>query len=280
MVIARVRPWDRITLLVMLAGCDAVFQLHRNDVDATGDGPRGEMPCSPVLNDEDNDGADDGCDNCPWVGDRSFIDMDRDQVGDECDPRPTIGGDTQVDFVSFTEANPRTRWDGNVTDWNFIGGALRFDRFGGSSVIKDTPGRLPRAFIVVAHVVIDALPTGPEYSRFAIVANVSGVDEEGVMCLLARNTSNRQYAAAFDPFDGPAGTSDDAVIPILPDAGYLFRFTYDPNGGEATCDVQRDNGGPRVAPSFAPKIVQASPRLGFEGLNIRAHIDFVATYLR
>lgn len=276
--IAGIRSSDGLALLLMITGCDTVFGLHRTEnIDASGDGP-GELACVQLGNDEDQDDADDGCDNCPWVGDPSFPDRDMDQVGDACDPRPTLGGDSLVDFISFTEGDS-TRWAGD-TNWTLGDGVLRFDNFAGSSVIQDTRGQLPAAFIVVAHVVIDALPPGSEYSTIGILANVSGTNDVGVTCMLAENASNRQFAAAWDPFDGIDGDGTNADIAIQPGAGYLFRFTYDPNRGEAICDIQRDNGGPRVLPRHVLSPSQPPPHLGFEGIRIQAHVDFAAVYLR
>jgi len=41
---------------------------------------------NPLGHDEDNDGVDDGCDNCPADANELQEDRDNDGVGDECDP--------------------------------------------------------------------------------------------------------------------------------------------------------------------------------------------------
>lgn len=78
-------------------------------VDATPDAGG----CHPLGHDEDGDGADDACDNCPATGNPAQKDADGDTVGDVCDPSP-IADDDIIHFDSFTVTNP---WAGVRGSW-------------------------------------------------------------------------------------------------------------------------------------------------------------------
>jgi hypothetical protein len=86
-------------------------------------------PCDPIVHDEDGDGIDDRCDNCPAIAnpDQSDVMEENQQpaqfadgVGDICDPRATRAGDELAFFYSF--ADP----DASAMGWTIIAGAWTF----------------------------------------------------------------------------------------------------------------------------------------------------------
>jgi hypothetical protein len=72
-------------------------------------------PCAPIGHDEDLDGIDDGCDDCPEIADPLQADADHDFVGDVCDPNAQDPHDTLLFFDSF---DVPTSWTPIRGTWN------------------------------------------------------------------------------------------------------------------------------------------------------------------
>lgn len=71
----------------------------------------GSATCTPVGHDEDGDGIDDACDDCPHVADPAQLDGDGDGVGDVCDPNPTSPREHITMFDPMTTRRPEWRFD-------------------------------------------------------------------------------------------------------------------------------------------------------------------------
>jgi hypothetical protein len=106
--------------LLLLAGCNPIFDLDSTDVDtdSDGDGIFDAVDVCPALaddqRDDDRDGIGNACDVCPSDADPDQHDEDGDQRGDACDPCPT-----QQDFA---DSDTDDDGIGNACD-PFSGGA-------------------------------------------------------------------------------------------------------------------------------------------------------------
>lgn len=71
--------------------------------DANADAGDAAAVCVPVGNDDDSDGVDDACDDCPHLS-GAQLDTDGDGVGDRCDPNPTVPTERIAWFEPFVGA--------------------------------------------------------------------------------------------------------------------------------------------------------------------------------
>lgn len=103
------RLWLGVVVLLSMS-CDKIIRLSEN-IDAP---PEKDADLRPdavdcVLYpggqpDEDADGRNDFCDNCPTVSNVTQIDGDGDEVGYDCDPAPLNAGDHIAAFFSMLSA--------------------------------------------------------------------------------------------------------------------------------------------------------------------------------
>jgi Thrombospondin type 3 repeat len=87
-------------VLVIVAGCGRV------GFDA--------VECAAVGHDEDGDGIDDACDNCPHIPNVDQADSDGDGVGDVCDPQPFVAAERIALFDPFIRLRPEWRMQGTA----------------------------------------------------------------------------------------------------------------------------------------------------------------------
>lgn len=103
-------------LLVVLSGCDVLFQL--GDVHGAPPDAAPDVGCGAP--DEDGDCIADDVDNCPGIYNPSQAsDRDTDGIGDICDPRPTTNGDIRREFFGFNDAADQAAWPYHGSGWVF-----------------------------------------------------------------------------------------------------------------------------------------------------------------
>jgi cysteine-rich repeat protein len=96
-----------------------------NNTDGDGcDSSCNTEACNGVGHDEDSDGVDDACDNCPTIPNpdqANALEIEAgntiDAVGDACDPRPSDAGDSIAFFDGFTGNTLSNQWSANSGVW-------------------------------------------------------------------------------------------------------------------------------------------------------------------
>lgn len=112
-----------VVVVAALAGCNDVFGLHATKLVLDAPDPCVLHAGDPGFFDEDGDGLDNRCDNCPGAYNALQQDGDGDGVGDACDPHPTTPGDSLVATEYFD--GPAYSWTPDVpASWQLASGSL------------------------------------------------------------------------------------------------------------------------------------------------------------
>src|SRR5258706_9480027 len=88
-----------------------------------------------IGHDEDQDGIDDACDNCPHRANVAQDDGDGDGVGDVCDPDPSSPRERIAFFDPFTSLRPEWTFGGFTTTHMIDGDSLLVDARSGLFVL-------------------------------------------------------------------------------------------------------------------------------------------------
>lgn len=148
--------------------------------------------CVPTGHDEDGDGIDDACDDCPHLANPDQADRDGDGVGDVCDPHPEQPIDRIALFDPFTSRLPVWTFHGPVT---YSGDAIAIDAKGGAweAVLAGTPGN--DVYTFGGHVT--SIGTGVQQIAFLIAPTFD--DPAGYYCELFENGADElQLTYTFD----------------------------------------------------------------------------------
>jgi len=81
---------------------------------ATGEGGSaggGGAPCAPIGHDEDGDGVDDACDNCPSWPNPPQVDTDGDGLGDRCEAPDNPGLLSKIEYFEPFVKPPANQWE-------------------------------------------------------------------------------------------------------------------------------------------------------------------------
>jgi hypothetical protein len=238
-----------IASVVALAGCNAVLGL-----DGTHplpkqffDAPTDADPCSihsgdPGFVDEDHDGYDDGCDNCPGVYNTGQQDTDGDGVGDACDPHPTVKGDSLVKAEFFN--GPTYSWTPDVTSNWALDGAGSLVTQGAPEPTSTTLVWMPLSAVtsptveIGLTIVADADAQTP-LNRFVEVD--LDVPSDVASCTIVTNGSTGPMLNGLrEQVAGAFGTTPSFPFITPPQALALWQ-TFDASGGSCTLDLASGN---------------------------------------
>lgn len=274
-------PHALLVAVVTLGACDQVF-------DFTADAlckPRSD----PTFHDEDGDGFEDLCDNCPTVANLTQADqleLDRggaaDGVGDACDPHPTLSTDVLADLVTFAEPNVAQRWVRHGGDWHGDGEDMIYgDTVSGAfSQLEDVAVAPPAPpFTMVVQLHLDSVPEPAGSGAFEVMTAFTETGTDGV----AVGCGLYHYAAGSFGVDGiriqndynpmESNGRDLTTRPALVE--YTLVFEFQP-GAISACNLLSES--TTVAEVTAPLTVPPTGTIGFIGNNISATIHSLAIY--
>jgi hypothetical protein len=256
----------RVAVVLALGGCS----FDPRTIESAPDAP---AACIGVGHDEDGDGRDDACDNCPDVDDPSFADGDGDEIGDACDPDPADPLDRRREFISFAEAGAGTRWEALVsTAWAWSADELRFDDPTCCTfhVMRDRMSAPVVPFVVDARFTVTTTPSGE--AHLGILANVNGGGNGGVACALAVDPGGTSVVFINDP-DGPM-SAEPLATPIAAGQVHRLVFSYDPIGRNARCRL--------VGVTEVAVTIDSPPPgpLGFEAMGLAGQVKSASIYRR
>jgi hypothetical protein len=261
-------------LLFGLTGCQLVFELEddSNNPDCT---PADD----PAFHDEDGDGLDDQCDNCPDTenpGQENTTEVTAglraDELGDVCDPRPG-SLDRRVEFVSFSEPGAEQRWETFNGTWDVDGGDLVHTGTSGGFEAVGERSPMPNPPLVLRSRVT-LTDSDQQGANFGVLVDLSPTGEQAIGCGFARNlnmnTGNLEEGANLLNDYAPADNTS-SLVPVqapgqlLSVGSYLVELDY-AESSPTRCDVDREEGG---AIGSATKVLTPAVTRGSLGFNAR-----------
>jgi hypothetical protein len=172
---------------VLAAGCNSLFGLDPTKL--AGDaGPPDATAClqpgDGAFHDEDGDGLDDACDDCPVDVDPDQADADGDGVGDACDETATP---THIAlFDAFAGGSLDPRWELVNGDWHVEGDALVVSANDGLVQVDATGIEVADGRVATRGTVGLVSPTAPDhligvtFDGLGPDSYVCSTDQEGV----------------------------------------------------------------------------------------------------
>ncbi len=274
--------------LTVLGGCDVVWGLERGvdaRVDPADRPPDVSLVClAPSGHDEDHDGVDDACDNCPHVAQTTFSDDDTDGVGDACDPNPDRK-DTQIAFLPMTSIPAGfPRVDPGTGTWEVVGDSVRLS---GANVDGDYLGFVganTRDVIVDTALTITAAPAvaAGHSQSVGVWASIGGGSDPTfptgfVYELISVPTMHFSHITELDDTMA-VGTIASGPLPEIFAIGTRYRVRLACQGLTSPTCV----GSTRLSPSGTTSTLalpSGTTRVGSVGLRVHGDVTAVFEYL-
>jgi hypothetical protein len=258
-----------LALLAVLTGCNQVWGLERGvEIDGC------PTPPDPAFHDEDGDGLDDTCDNCPTVRNADQSDeLDADGVGDLCDPHPFAAGDKLALLITFDEPGGAARWQTKGGGWSIANGDLNHPATSDSGfehfVDQGPPFHPP--FTMRAAWRLDVLPV--LYGGFELLVDTDTTATNAVGCALFHGTlaaGGEAYGASY--ISDFINTSEFTEFTSPPTLGeYTSILIYDP-AVASTCTVRSEDGANSQSATLAePPPPAGALGFGAKGTAFRVH---------
>ena len=227
-----------------------------------------------VGHDEDHDGIDDACDNCPATSNTDQANtVDDDLVGDACDPAPALGGDELARFYSFSDsAEAATHWQTSSL-WTFANDAFVFDGLtvgsGPGTAVHLLDPRPAPPFQIQARVTIDEVDR-TQAEAITIVNNAAAADPD-LQCSIEHLVAGGDLASTY-----VTATTSKPLEGGSYAATAQFLVTSTVTTRSLTCLV--DGGGANQAEVNVDISQAITGELGLQGMRTRFQIEALAIY--
>ena len=207
--------------------------------DGAADRSGGDGGCTGATapHDEDGDGIDDACDNCPSIANSNQADQGEigaglvaDGVGDACDPRPSLAGESILLFDPLTSGQLGAMWSVYAGTWVPAADTVAETAVGMSQEIDRTDLTTQANYLAETRFRFDSLPD--QDSRMTLPFRVDTTTHNGWGCAV----TNRSLLALSTIVNGAAGETAPPTTPIpAPQLGTRYRVLAGAHGSNIYC---------------------------------------------
>ena len=263
--------------LLVLAGCDVVFELHHDTPASFLADPDGDFDQDEVLNRDDK---------CPTLNDTEVfgagVDTDEDGVGDACDPHPKQNGDCLILFDDFAEPELSPSWR-SQGEPIFLEAAANGEPphlafYAGPQTVVYLAFPLPLSTLRVDGYVQEGDGDGsPDRHAIELFSDlqVGPTAVSGRACTVESQMTQSQVTVV-DVVDGVDTVAQQVSIGSVDYVGSSNLFTLEWGAKPDTCHGLLD--GMDVAEGSLTAKVPAGKIFGLRGLEVGLHLHVITGY--